>query len=136
MNTSVLSLSPDAQRQVREQLTAQAQQPKAKRAKYGNATVVVDGYRFDSKRESLRYLELLGLHDRGLIECLRIQPAWRLEVNGEFVCDYVADFSYHDLDHRATVVEDVKSKATKTREYRIKRKLLYALHRITVQEIE
>jgi hypothetical protein len=132
MSTSILSLSPDAQRQVREQLSTQ--QPKGKRAKYGNATVVVDGYRFDSKRESLRYLELKAALRAGAIRELQMQPAWRLVVNGEHVCDYVADFAYKCSDGFA-VTEDVKSKATKTREYRIKRKLLYALHRIVVQEV-
>lgn len=131
-NVSILALGPAAQRQAAQQIAAQRAKPE-KRPKFGNVTVVVNGYRFDSKRESLRYLELLVMQRRQEISDLHVQPAWRLEVNGEFVCDYVADFSYK---HQGVpVVEDVKSKPTKTREYKLKRKLLYALHRIVIQEV-
>lgn len=129
---SVASLGADAQRQVREQVGAQQTQAE-KRPKFGNAAVVVDGYRFPSQREANRYLVLKASQQANEIADLKIQPAWRLEIQGVFVCDYVADFSYRRFG--SVVVEDVKSPATKTPEYRIKRKLMFAIHHITVQEI-
>lgn len=131
-NVSILALGPTARRQAAEQIAAQLAKPE-KRPKFGNATVVVDGYRFDSKREAERYLALVTSQRAGAIRELRVQPAWRLEVNGEFITDYVADFAYKCSDGFA-VVEDVKSKATRTPAYLLKRKLLFALHRIIVQE--
>ena len=46
---------------------------------------------------------------------------------------YIADFVYPD-SNGATVVEDAKSKATKTKEYILKRKLL--LYRYGLQIVE
>lgn len=105
-----------------------------KRSKFGATAVVVEGIRFASKREAARYIVLknsVGVRD------LRVQPAWRIELSGEFICDYVADFSYRIEENGSlrTIVEDVKSKATKTPEYRIKRKLMHAVHNIYVAEV-
>ena len=48
--------------------------------------------------------------------------------------DYVADFVYTD-EKGMLVVEDTKSKATRTKDYIIKRKLLYAVHGIKIKEV-
>ena len=50
---------------------------------------------------------------------------------------YVADFSYEKQsgDHWELVVEDVKSKATRTVQYKIKRKLMLNKFHIQIQEI-
>lgn len=135
MNTSILSLGADAQRQAIEQIGKQNRTiaEAEPRRKFGNATVVVDGFRFDSKRESIHYLALKAEQARGDLSDLRIQPAWRIEINGELICDYVADFAYVRLG--APVVEDVKSKATRTRDYLIKKKLMRAVHHIEVREV-
>lgn len=45
----------------------------------------------------------------------------------------MADFSYHE--NGILVVEDVKSKATKTPLYQLKKKLVKALYGIDVKEI-
>ena len=122
------ALGPDALRQVREQLQLAPSEPKNK---FGATAVVLDGYRFASKREAQHYW---ALKNDETIRDLFVQPAWRIEINGEFVCDYVADFSFRDAN-RVLHVHDVKSKATKTPEYRIKRKLMHAVHSIYVEEI-
>lgn len=129
----IASLGPDAQRQIRDQVGKQQKSTEDAKPKFGNAAVVVDGYRFPSQREANRYLVLKASQQAKEISDLKIQPAWRLHVNGEFVCDYVADFSY--VRHARLVVEDAKSKATKTPEYRIKRKLMFAVERILVVEV-
>jgi hypothetical protein len=47
---------------------------------------------------------------------------------------YIADFMYYDKDGNV-VVEDVKSPATKTKEYILKRKLMLYVHGIQIVEV-
>lgn len=104
-----------------------------KGAKFQNIPCEVDGIKFDSRAEGRRYNELKLFVAGGEISNLELQPKFQLEVNGALVCTYVADFSYQQRGYR--IVEDVKSKATKTRQYRIKVKLLKALTGIEVREV-
>jgi hypothetical protein len=69
----------------------------------------------------------------GTISALELQKPYRLDVNGFHIADYVADFVY-ERDGE-TIVEDVKSKPTKTRLYRIKKKLMRAIHGIEIHEV-
>jgi hypothetical protein len=132
-SVSVLQLGPDAQRQVAQKLAAD-RRVETPRQKYGNIAEVVDGLRFASRREAARYLALKAEEARGEIRNLKVQPAFRVEINGALICDYVADFAYFRGNER--VVEDVKSKATRTPEYRLKRKLVEAIYHIRVAEVE
>lgn len=91
---------------------------------------------FASKREAQRYATLRLLERAGQIANLECQPRFELVINGYKIGRYTADFRYQDLRTSSVVVEDVKSSATKTRDYRLRTKLLYALHGITVSEIE
>lgn len=104
-----------------------------RRTKFGNIRTEVDGIKFDSRAEARRYNELKLLDRAGEIEHLGLQPKFDLTVNGHLVCRYIADFSYWSRGYR--VIEDVKSKATKTPQYRIKVKLLKALTGIEVREV-
>jgi len=101
------------------------------RNKYGNKKTVVDNIVFDSMKEAARYGELKLLEKAGKIDLLELQPKFRLEVNGEKICTYIADFQYDDDGH--TVVEDVKG--VKTAIYRLKKKLVKAIFGIDIQEI-
>lgn len=105
--------------------------------KYGAKPTTVDNIRFASQKEARRYSELKLLERAGKIRNLKVQPPFRLEVGDVLVCRYLADFSYVDDERTpAFVVEDVKSEATrKNRAYRIKVKLLKALHGISVVEV-
>jgi hypothetical protein len=103
------------------------------RGKYGNQPVVLDGVRFASKAEARRYSELLLLAKVGDITDLELQPRYPLIVAGERIATYVADFRY--VRAGKTVVEDVKSPASRTPVYKLKIKLLQALHGIEVAEI-
>lgn len=135
-NTSILlQLGPSAQAQVAAAFKEDARGKV--RSKFGNSAVVLDGYRFDSKREATEYQALKSELSRGVIFDLRIQPAWRFETNGQFICDYVADFQFRRGSPSGDLVTvDVKSPATKTREYRLKLKLLKAFYGLSVTEIE
>lgn len=99
--------------------------------KYGNKRTTVDNVRFDSQLEARRYAELKLLQAAGSITRLTIQPRFRLDVNGEHLCDYIADFSYFSAG--ALVVEDAKG--VKTAVYRLKKKLMLAIHGIEIIEI-
>lgn len=103
-----------------------------KRNKYSAIKTEVDGIIFDSKKESNRYVELRLRQRAGEIEGLRLKPSFDLIVNGELICKYVSDFLYFENGER--IVEDVKSRATRTRAYSIKRKLMRAIYGIEIKE--
>jgi Protein of unknown function (DUF1064) len=101
--------------------------------KYGNEPTRVDGRLFHSKLEAARYAELKALQLGGIIDDLECQPKFPLSVKGIHVCTYIADFRYHDTETGRQIVEDVKGHATEV--YKLKRRLMLALHGIDVQEI-
>jgi hypothetical protein len=110
---------------------AQGRRPRHPGSKYRNVRVVVDGLKFDSKREAARWQELKLLERSGEIRDLERQQRYRLFVNGTHICDYVADFTYW-VRRGDYVVED--SKGVKTEGYRLKKKLMQALHGIEITE--
>lgn len=101
------------------------------RNKYGAVKTEANGIRFDSKAEAARYDVLMAMLRAGKIRDLRLQPhftlseAWKTP-NGEPIRSivYIADFSYWKDGH--LIVEDVKSKATRTPQYAMKRKMMAA----------
>lgn len=108
-------------------------------SKYNSKKTVVDGQKFDSKKEANRYQELVLLEKAGVIKNLSRQvkfvliPSQRDE-SGKVIereCSYKADFVY--TDGGETVVEDVKGYRTK--EYIIKRKLLLYQYGIKIREV-
>lgn len=104
-----------------------------KPSKYRNTPEWVDGIRFDSKKEARRYVDLKTMERAGLIAGLQLQVPFRIEINGFKVCVYQCDFAYLRDGNR--IVEDVKSSASKTRLYELKRKLMRAVHGIEIQEV-
>lgn len=116
-----------------------------KRQKYGAIKIHVDGYRFDSKREAARYHELKLMLGAGLIADLEVHPQFPLMVPELFqegpltihtIGRYTADFKYTDGRTGLVVVEDVKSKPTRTEAYQLRKKIVEANHGITIMEIE
>lgn len=89
----------------------------------------------DSKAEARRFDELVLMQENGLISGLHLQPRYSLFAEGMRICFYVADFAYWDTEKNCEVVEDVKSKATMTPTYRIKKRLMLACHGIEIQEV-
>jgi hypothetical protein len=103
--------------------------------RYRNKPVEIDGVKYASKAEARRGAELRLLARAGQITDLEAHPAFPMVINGVRVCTYNADFRYRDASG-AVVVEDVKSPATaKDPVYRIKNKLLKALHGIQIREV-
>ena len=100
------------------------------RRKYGNKITEVNGIKFDSLKESKRYLDLKLLERARKITMLQTQSRFTLQdsfVDRDGIVHkritYVADFSYMD-ESGQIVVEDVKSIATaKDKVYVIKKKL-------------
>lgn len=121
--------------QGREAARSTRQAPLPKRtcapSKYGNEPTA--GYA--SKREATRAHELRLLAQSGQITDLQEQVRYQLipkQVN-ERACHYIADFVYRNAAGEL-VVEDVKSGATKTPAYIIKRKLLLLVHNLRIVE--
>lgn len=145
-------LGPAAQRQVLEKL---GMTNRPKEAKYHNETDTRGNLKFDSKKEARRYDELLLLLKAGKIRDLRLQVQFTLQESyltekGERVraIKYVADFTYYAPSDREKpingddhqwewdlVVEDVKSRATKTAKYEIKKKLLRERFGLSITEV-
>jgi hypothetical protein len=58
-----------------------------------------------------------------LIYDLEVHPVFPLLVNGVKIGRYTADFKYKNVNGEE-VIEDVKSKITKTRDYMLRKKIL------------
>lgn len=122
-----------------------------KRHKFGAEKTPVDGYVFDSKREASRYLELKMLVAAHEIDALEIQPKFPIFVRSlpntptagadVYIGDYTADFAYWEPAKpkigvaARRVVEDVKSKATKTTAYKLRKRLVEAIYGVEITEI-
>jgi len=101
----------------------------AKKSKYGNVKTEVEGIEFSSSKEAKRYKDLRLLEKAGVIQKLKRQVVFRLDVNGVHICDYWADFTYNQ---KGFVVED--SKGYRTKEYKLRAKLMLAIHQIKILE--
>lgn len=125
------------------------------KSKYNARKIIIDGEKFDSKKEYFRYLQLLDLEKEGKIKDLERQviyeliPTQREEAiilkNGkekpgkviERACKYAADFVYFDIAAGKIVVEDVKGykKAGAYNLFIIKRKLMLEKYGIRIKEV-
>lgn len=130
-------LSPAAQRQIYAKVLAEQGR---KKSKYNNQPTESGGIKFDSKKEARRYELLRQMQEIGMISELKLQPQFTLQesyvtTDGERIraIRYVADFSY--CRQGEFVVEDVKSKATATAQYKMKKKLMQERFGISVKEV-
>lgn len=114
--------------------------------KYRNIETTVDGIRFASQKEARRFLYLKGLENSGEISDLRLQVNFTLQEGftkptGERVKPiiYKADFTYRKKDENGGytlyIVEDIKTKGTRTEKYKIKRKLFMEKFRMEITEV-
>lgn len=122
-------------------------------SKYHNKPVVYDGIKFISTKEGNYYLYLKQLQENGEISNLRLQVPYEIipAVWGERTVQlktktkqvkysiqkathYLADFVYIDTKTGKEHVVDVKGKtAPLTEGFRLKWKLMQAVHGITVE---
>lgn len=110
-----------------------------KPSKFGNVKVVTNGDKFDSKRESKKYQELVLRRNAGDITALELKPKYELipskrRADGtlERACAYIADWRFIDSEG-ALHVQDAKG--FRTDSYIIKRKLMFMIHNIEVEEV-
>lgn len=133
---------PDGMRQLYakkelERVTETETRPKSK---YRNTKVQIGKIKFDSKKESRRFEELRAALTAGVISDLRLQPQFTLQESyltetGERIraIRYTADFSY--ILNGELVVEDVKTRPTRTKEYLRNRKFMRAKYGIDIKEV-
>lgn len=94
---------------------------------------------FASTAEFLRWTHLrLGVL-AGLFSHLQLQPEFPIDINGQHVCTYRADFSYTDLEKKKIIVEDVKG--TTEEKYldpvfKLKRKLVKAVYGLDIEIVK
>lgn len=140
MGINIDELSHAARQKVLAELSGKT----PRRSKYGAVKESRGKIVFDSRKEAARFDELMLRLKAGQIRNLRLQVQFTLKESyitpeGERVgaIRYVADFTYEArMDDRwVYVVEDVKSKATKTKVYSMKKKLMYDKFGILVQEV-
>lgn len=105
--------------------------------KFQAKKITIDGQEFDSHKEARRYGELRLMERAGIIRDLKRQEEFELipKCGKERPARYHADFSYIDCETGKKVVEDVKSKATKTKDYILRRKLMNWVHGIEIREV-
>lgn len=123
--------------------------------KYKNTKIEQNGEKFDSKKEYYEWLKLKRLEEMGEISNLQRQVPFVLiptqyETYTETTktgkvkekkrvvekeCKYIADFVYTDNNTDQVIVLDTKSEATKTPAYKIKKKLMLAVHGLKITEI-
>ena len=133
-------LSPEAREQVQRAMRSSKRTERETCAlgdeeplpsKYHNVRTLLDGITFDSRREATRYAELKLELLAGAITDLKLQVTFSLDIDGIHICDYVADFVYQRDGQQ--VVEDAKGKLLEL--FRIKKNLMWAIHKIDVVEV-
>lgn len=137
-NINLADLPPKYQAQALAKLAKQVKRKNAEpqqpaRSKYGNVKTGRGDLHFDSKKEARRFDELTAELVSGAIKDLRLQVEFTLQEaytkpSGERVraIRYRADFTYYRDTGGSWeyVVEDVKSKPTRTKTYMMKKKMM------------
>lgn len=113
--------------------------------KYHAVPVTIDGRRFASRKEAARFLELRLLEKAGAIADLECQPVFPLHVLELWrsgaplqittIGRYTADFRYCDCTSGEIVIEDVKSSATRTEAYGLRKRLAEVIHGVCIREV-
>lgn len=122
------------------------------RNKYGNRKVIVDGIRFDSRKEARYYIFLKESEKNGEISNLRLQVPYEIvpaiyeeqvvhlktrdkvvEKCVQKAVHYVADFVYYDASTGREEVVDAKG--YRTPEYKLKKKMMRAFKGIEITEV-
>lgn len=101
-------------------------------SKYKAVKTIVDGMKFDSKKEAKRYQELKLLEQSNEIKELQLQVPFILIDKSEYgrVIKYIADFVY--IRDGKKVVEDCKGFRTDV--YRLKKRLFEEKYKTEIFE--
>jgi len=104
--------------------------------KYKNIRITIEGIKFQSKKESKRFLILKEMESKGLIEGLQLQVRYELQptfkLDNETIrgITYIADFVY--TENGKLVVEDCKGFRTDI--YKLKKKMFMYKYGIKIRE--
>lgn len=111
-----------------------SRQREPKPRKYRNEPVVIDGRRYDSKREAAYCENLIMMEKAGKIGGLELQKRFPLlGPKGELICTYIADAVFWDHEQDRLRVVDVKG--VETKEFRLKKRLMWALKSIEIEVV-
>ncbi len=103
-------------------------------SKYRNVICEVDGMKFHSKKEARHYGYLKVMKLAGEVIDFKCQVEYKIVEDGELICKYIADFVVY-YPNNIIEVWDVKSPITrKNPVYRLKKKLLKAIHKVDIVE--
>lgn len=111
-----------------------------KQSKYKNKKAEYDGIVFDSQKEKAWYIKFKLMEQAGEIHSLKRQvpfcliETFKLGDKTYRKTSYIADFVYLDKYGNLHVI-DVKSKATKTQVYQLKKKLMAWKYGIEIEEV-
>lgn len=111
-----------------------------KQNKYKNKKVQYDEMTFDSKKEYSYYLKYKLMEQAGEIHDLKMQvpftliETFKLQDKTYRKTIYKADFTFIDKQGKYHVI-DVKSPATRTQVYQLKKKLMAYKYGIEIEEI-
>lgn len=101
-------------------------------SKFRAVKTVVDGIKFDSKREAHYYLIFKSLEREGRITNLELQTSLIFDYNGRKMFTYKPDFEYDDKDGHHII--DVKGVETPV--FRLKKKLIEAKYNIKIEIVK
>lgn len=110
---------------------------KEKKSKYKNHKTIIDGIKFDSQKESNRYLLLKDKIKHNEISDLRLQVKFELQpsyvINGRTIraINYIADFVYNESGK--DIIEDTKGFRTEV--YKLKKKMFEYKYGFEIREI-
>lgn len=99
-----------------------------KKTKYNNKKIEIDGIKFDSKDESLYYLDLKANKEQGQIKDFELQPKYELIPKFKYMGEnrkaitYSPDFKVVAINGTSYLI-DVKSMGTATQQGELRRKL-------------
>ena len=106
---------------------------------------VVDGHTFDSGKEAQCYIAFKSMEKRGEITGLTLKPVFKIVIDGKPLlirsngypngrqAKYTADFAFTRAGKR--VVVDVKSPATRTEAYALRKALVEAIYHVVIEEM-
>ena len=104
-----------------------------KKNKYGAHKTEADGFVFDSKKESVQWLKFRRMEEAGVIRNLKRQTELPFILKGKKMFVYKPDMEYDDDTGHHYV--DVKSPATITPVFKLKKRIIETEYGITIEII-
>ena len=113
---------------------------KTKSSKFSNIKSEIDGYKFDSKKESEFYGSLKIKKQAGLIKDFKMQVPYEIIVNNIRIANYFLDFLVENNDGSFDYI-DIKGKDSKTNKFvktgvfALKKRLVEAIYGIKISMV-